>query len=672
MNEYTLSQHFVAYPVFNIRVTYRYRKVRKPTVFDKLIMSLVMDFPQLKQKSLGEIIQSMQLDEVFIRKTLEDMLEAGLIEDIDLDNDLNNIQIEELILTNHGEKFFKEKKMISRRKSANENFFFNPLINAYEQFHNIKDNQIDIKLDHELFTPNQETLTKLSINKMAELSWVKSDIDLESNGIDNNIDIEQIKWKTAKVSLVLDNNYNVTLRCDDKLFKSWLDNRSLDVIHNKIIKPILDKADNIIEPILNKIKIDNLNNLLSLVLADQNTDLKQLKQTVPINFSNAQEFNNQAPYIILNNNHDEAKLKDQILSISCNQEYEETITKIFWDPCSFNLFYEEIGYIPAYFHHQEIKLPVRILSKNENNQIAELSALNNPNFDTLAFMANYLPYKEIIEKFPKMDILEAISFKEQFEKNWNNKKFITGSPDIWAEKINLLNNNDEIEKFTKLFPNIPLSLSKINDNLHSTLIDEAFKNPKSQIAKTAELSHLFKLTNELSKFNDITRIQLNLINQDTMKKFIEWESIKLEFKRKYPKINSIELDKRTQNITNFYTKINELFEPISPNKKFAVLDTDFIRKYPEKLFNIQKDRIVILSKTTLDELDYQKEKSQKDIYEANKILNSIQTDSLDQEIKDTIEDIENINNKIKEFESQIQNKRSILASLKNHSEKENV
>ena len=62
MNQQLLSEYQIGYPILKILADFRYRKVGTPTVFDELLMSLAVDFPQLKNNSLNDILETVQLD----------------------------------------------------------------------------------------------------------------------------------------------------------------------------------------------------------------------------------------------------------------------------------------------------------------------------------------------------------------------------------------------------------------------------------------------------------------------------------------------------------------------------------------------------------------------------------------------------------------------------------
>lgn len=62
--------HF-GYPIYVIETTFAYRKMRRPTVFDELLMSLAIEFPQLQHNSLAQIAHILNFDEYFIHQSLK-------------------------------------------------------------------------------------------------------------------------------------------------------------------------------------------------------------------------------------------------------------------------------------------------------------------------------------------------------------------------------------------------------------------------------------------------------------------------------------------------------------------------------------------------------------------------------------------------------------------------
>ena len=56
-----------------------------------------------------------------------------------------------------------------------------------------------------------------------------------------------------------------------------------------------------------------------------------------------------------------------------------------------------------------------------------------------------------------MTITQASDFAELIKKTWN-KPF---KPDGWAEKIEPLNNENDLEQFAELFPKTDLSLARL-------------------------------------------------------------------------------------------------------------------------------------------------------------------------------------------------------------------
>ena len=60
-------------------------------------MSLSVDFPQLKNNSLNDILETVQVDKIFIRYALKNLLDTGLIEHRYFDESLDNVRLSELV-----------------------------------------------------------------------------------------------------------------------------------------------------------------------------------------------------------------------------------------------------------------------------------------------------------------------------------------------------------------------------------------------------------------------------------------------------------------------------------------------------------------------------------------------------------------------------------------------
>lgn len=216
MNQQLLSryQYQIEYPIFKILASYCYRKVGIPTVFDELLMSLAVEFPELKDNSLNDILKKVELDEIFIRYILKNLLDTGLIEHhyFNFNDDLNNVRLSELVLTENGKKFYDKKKMPGKLRMEETHFYFNPLsmevINRVDEKNQKPDFQL--QLNESLFSFNDETLRNLSLDQMKNFSWVTADVELEVNGISTQVDNNGTKWQEVNIQLCLDQNRNLT------------------------------------------------------------------------------------------------------------------------------------------------------------------------------------------------------------------------------------------------------------------------------------------------------------------------------------------------------------------------------------------------------------------------------------------------------------------------------
>lgn len=649
MRDKILTETEVAYPVFTVNTTYHYRKVGTPTVFDELLMDLAAGFPQLKKNSLAQILDLFALDEVFIRHTLQYLEETGLIENRYFDDiSLEDIELSDLALTPLGQQFYRAKRMPGKRRITQQSFYFNPLTQKYTE--KPKRNDIsNIKLAEELFDIQDETLQVLSMEEYIKLSWYEPDVHLEDNGIEHE-SVESY-WQAVKIKLVLDHNNNVRLHCDDLDFNQWLETRSAQVKREYFLEPILKEAKKGLhsDTILNFAE----NELHSFVLSDQKSDLLATKNSIAVKFSTDKVIgNSNKPYIELSNQQNEASLMGKVLFIpSCDNFPDDNITQLFFEPNSQKIFVEKEGIYQAYFDHQYVELPIKIVTESANNWIQNLPVFKRPNLDTLVFMANYLLENEIVAKLPILSIEKATEFRAKITKIWGDKTF---SPTSWAEKIELLQSEQDLVAFENLFPTVPLTLGLFDSKMHAVLLDKAIKDPNSKVAKLSTFSDLLKAMLPLAKL-DSEKLALNLINQDTLSNLAGWKKISTEFNCTYPQAGqSPEFLKMSENLTTWENKVAHLFKPLEHGKKFAVIDTNFIRQQPHKLDAIKAERTVILPKVVLDELDHQKEALKRAIDEESGKLNKMdvrplldQIGTLTVQIKERYDEITALDDRLK-------------------------
>lgn len=668
MNQKLLSRYQIEYPIFKVLAFYRYRKVGIPTVFDELLMSLAVEFPELKDNSLNDILKKVKLDEIFIRYTLKNLLDTGLIEHHYFNEDLNNVRLSELVLTENGKKFYYEKKMPGKLKREETYFYFNPL--SMEVINSVyeKNQKSDFQLNESLFSFNDETLQNLSLDQMKNFSWVTADVELEVNGISTQVDNNGTKWQEVNIQLYLDQNRNLTLECHDTLFKQWLNSRNSTFCWKNLLSPLLERSRNALS---SQEKLDNnlLSNedLVDFTLADKNISFNKSKYSMlmlEVIINNQKLISSTSPLIILSKSHEEAVLTGQTLFVPNEFDLPENIIQIFVSIEDDQFFAEYDGYLPAYFEHQDIQLPIKYAMK-WNKKLSDIDAFKKPNLDTLAFLAKFKTKQDILQKLPRMRIQQAVEFSQKITDTWEEKF----APLQWSEKIEPLNTEEELTQFIKLFELLP-EFIHLDINLQNTQIDLALKNPKSKAANFIKLKDLVELNNKLEEFND-EKLQLKLVNAENLRRLEEWEKIIIDFKYNH----SDELTKRNKKFISCKEKISALFKPIKENEKFAVLDTNYIINHSNKLDEIKSNRRLILPGMVLQELDKLKNDQQKellnfdrDIGEKENELKTVQNEV--DKIKDntnieSLDENKEINTKEK-LEKIIKNIKKELEKIKNN------
>lgn len=634
-----LAKKTFSYPIYRADTEYRYRKIGTPTVFAELLMGLAHnDFPQLANNSLAQIARVLKLDFTFVRYTLENLNDTGLIEHIDLpdtEDDLAKLSLADLKLTDNGKKFYRDKKMPGRRRTENAEFWFNPLLNEYvSKPKQSASNVEDVELDCSLFPVDEALLQQLSGLESTNQKWFDAETELEHDGISVTCDEDTFLPQTVPVKLTLDSNHYLNIDSEDKLFSQWINTREPQVIKEVLLEPMIFDAEDAIEW---DVDLDlPENGLLSLVLADQESDTRQIGNTVEVKFNGNQELNDKMPLIVFANIA-EAELHGKHLFVPARLDDSDGLTRVFFRFSDNTLFVEETGYLECYFDHQPYPLPAKILYQESENWLADLPALSQPNLAVLAFMANFVPAVDILKKLPEMTINQAVGFAELIKKTWS-KPFL---PENWEEKIEPLNNEDDLEQFAKLFPKTDLSLARFSAEAQRQAFGWAVSNEKSTARKIPELSDLLAQHKALGRLKP-DELKLKDIKQNSLEQIDQWQENVEKINRTFPAISaSNDIAKLSEQLKQWQSAVFQYFEPMDLTQKFAVLDTNFIRHHPNRLVAIQAERTVILPKTVLGELDHQEEKIEKKLGLAEQLLiekskqcEAIVSDDIDAQLAD--------------------------------------
>ena len=494
-------------------------------------------------------------------------------------------------------------------------FWFNPLLNEYigkpkQSASNVED---VVELNCSLFPVNEALLQQLSGLESTNQKWFDAETELEHDGISVTCDEDTSLPQTVPVKLTLDGNRYLNIDSEDKLFSQWINTREPQVIKEVLLEPMIFDAEDAIEW---DVDLDlPENGLLSLVLADQESDTRQIGDAVEVKFNEDQELDDKTPLIVFSNIA-EAELHGKHLFIPARLDDSDGLTRIFFRFSDNTLFVEETGYLECYFDHQPCPLPAKILYQESENWLADQPALSQPNMAVLAFMANFVPAVDILKKLPEMTITQAVGFAKLIKTTWN-KPF---KPEGWDEKIEPLNNENDLEQFAELFPNTDLSLARFSTEAQRQAFDWAVNNEKSTARKIPELSDLLAQHKALGRLKP-DELRLKDIKQNSLEQIGQWQKNVEKIDRTFPAISASNgIVKLSERLKQWQTAVFRLFEPLDETRKFAVLDTNFVRSSPGSLSAIQTEGTVILPQTVLNELDYQKEKFKRDLATAKQAL----------------------------------------------------
>jgi DNA-binding MarR family transcriptional regulator len=127
MRNVELSQCDVFLPVYQVESIVSYQAIRKPTVFEKLILSLCVEHQkELSQYNLIQICKVLKIEQAFLKKSLDNLVDNDMLERNS--QDLSDIYINILRLTNLGRDLYRRNEMPSNSKNVSIPFFYNPLL----------------------------------------------------------------------------------------------------------------------------------------------------------------------------------------------------------------------------------------------------------------------------------------------------------------------------------------------------------------------------------------------------------------------------------------------------------------------------------------------------------------------------------------------------------------
>lgn len=541
---------------------------------------------------------------------------------IDHIDDLNDIQVADLTLTDIGRQFYREKQMPSRRRTARTEFYFNPISQKYDK-KPMNSDKSDFLLEQSLFDVSDELLQNLSQREVPFQDWYTEEVTVEENGIEH--DVKQEGFQVVKVQLSLDDNYHFHINSIDKLFNDWLKKRSPEIIHKHLLSPLLQKDNDILNNFFDDeiIKLDYQDDeLLSLVLASGQSDLSKIQNTVPVQFSyKQQQMDKEQPAIIFSDNGDTVLKGKHLwigakLWIDAKLQGHEGISQLFFNMKNDDIFMEKMGYFSCYLDYQPYNLPVKILIKHQKKWFRELPEFQKPNLDILVFMANFLSSDELLQKMPNpMSLDQLDDFYQKISQTW--KKNLILDQD-WANKTDLISDEKGLKLFVQYFNQIPLSLQRFETTMQNQLFDLS-ENEQSPVYQIVELVELLKLYSILKPL-DSQNLDLKNITADTLNRIQTWQNHYDELRQTYPMVLSDSLEQANNNIMEWKEKVCALF--VQSSEKIAVLDTNFVRKHSkDELAGIAQNHRVILPSVVLDELDYQKEKLKRDIQVAENMVN---------------------------------------------------
>lgn len=241
-----LISSIVDYPRYDVEFAFKYHQIRKATVFEEMILFLSSDRKEFANEYIEVITKNLSLDEIFIKKSIQEMVNLHMLKPIDVDEGLRGIKVSDLVQTETGKQFAISKQIPQRSKSATERLIYDPLQNALINpgakvtrvvLGANNQNSKHISIPNDELGVNNDHVLDLAFQQKAKFSWF--DHNVEVNRSDSKIIDMNPTTASASINLVLTNDLKIQITSDSSALTSWIDNRDPYKAKSLFVDPLI-------------------------------------------------------------------------------------------------------------------------------------------------------------------------------------------------------------------------------------------------------------------------------------------------------------------------------------------------------------------------------------------------------------------------------------------------
>ena len=630
-----LIQTKVWLPIYKVESAIRYQSIRKPTVFEALLLNLTVQHQQkLGDFNLEQICEVFKIEQNFLANALETMVKNDVLESVS--GYLKDIKVKQLKITKLGRDLFHKNEMPSTPKTEAVPCHYDPLrqnlVKAKNHWAKYKSDE-QITLSKDIFPANLDQIGQLIddiVNSADEKTFAWKKPNVKVTQIQN--EIERIIWQDLAVEISLDQNANIDVHAlgDDESaskFSAWFKQAEPEVLWDNIISSVFQTVENDLP------KID-WQQVLGVSLPENELKMFSAKVSVYLNESPNQVV--QGYEIILSQKCHIPKLNGKTL----------TVPMLFNPATGFRALYVDQnlessvvfqGNTEIYHARQprEVALQLRLKDQGiwEKLKTRLLQLIDVNQLMPLVFARCFLSESQLIEYSPLLKAKQAYNLHEDMIKTHK-----VGLENIlWKDKIQTLESMEDLTYFRKIFPNTTLKQIWLDKALLIQILDTAFeKGNSSKTEFDPFFEPLIKVNKDLKSrihqdlFKQVVahqKMDISKIAAKDMTVLDHWLDVYEQANQKIPDLikDCKKIHQQFIGITLLKQQIEQHFAPKrEDNKSVAILDSCYLMDFSDRVKEIIKDNFVIIPQIVITELEGNKlSKDQEKAYKAREAIRVI-------------------------------------------------
>ena len=630
-----LIQTKVWLPIYKVESAIRYQSIRKPTVFEALLLNLTVQHQQkLGDFNLEQICEVFKIEQNFLANALETMVYNDVLESVS--GYLKDIKVKQLKITKLGRDLFHKNEMPSTPKTEAVPCHYDPLrqnlVKAKNHWAKYKSDE-QITLSKDIFPANLDQIGQLIddiVNSADEKTFAWKKPNVKVTQIQN--EIERIIWQDLAVEISLDQNANIDVHAlgDDESaskFSAWFKQAEPEVLWDNIISSVFQTVENDLP------KID-WQQVLGVSLPENELKMSSAKVSVYLNESPNQVV--QGYEIILSQKCHIPKLNGKTL----------TVPMLFNPATGFRALYVDQnlessvvfqGNTEIYHARQprEVALQLRLNDQGiwEKLKTRLLQLIDVNQLMPLVFARCFLSESQLIEYSPLLKAKQAYNLHEDMIKTHK-----VGLENIlWKDKIQTLESMEDLTYFRKIFPNTSLKQIWLDKALLIQILDTAFeKGNSSKTEFDPFFEPLIKVNKDLKSrihqdlFKQVVahqKMDISKIAAKDMTVLDHWLDVYEQANQKIPDLikDCKKIHQQFIGITLLKQQIEQHFAPKrEDNKSVAILDSCYLMDFSDRVKEIIKDNFVIIPQIVITELEGNKlSNDQEKAYKAREAIRVI-------------------------------------------------